>query len=177
MKNKLLMAMIVAGAAMTSQFAAATDGTITFNGKLTAETCTITTGANGNFTVNLPTVSTSQLQTALQTAGRTPFSIALTGCGGGSETTVHTFFETGGNTDAVTGNLKVSGGATNVEIGLLNGDQSNILLGLTDAAQMSKPANIVAGAATLNYFAQYQSTGAASAGAANSSVLYTLAYQ
>lgn len=178
MKTKLISALIFASAAMASQFAAAADGTITFTGNVTAQTCTINGGgANNNFTVALPTVSASSLAAAGQTAGRTPFKIALTACTPATGT-VHTFFEPGPTTDLATGNLIVAtGGASNVEIGLLNSNFSAIKAGAADASQNSQTAAITAGSATLNYYAQYTATGAATAGAANSSVMYTLSYQ
>ncbi|WP_265920329.1 fimbrial protein [Cupriavidus nantongensis] len=180
-KNKLLAALIVASTTMGVQFAHAADGTITFNGNITAQTCTI----NGNgtskadFAVLLPTVSTSTLKVAGNTAGQTPFNIALTNCTPDSGN-VHTFFEAGPTTDTTTGNLILeSGGAENVQIRLLNGGTSNspIKAGFTDASQNSSSVAITNGAATLSYYAQYYATGQATAGAAKSSVMYSIAYQ
>jgi major type 1 subunit fimbrin (pilin) len=178
MKTKLISALIFAGTAMASQFACATDGTINFTGNVTAQTCTINGGGtNSNFTVALPTVSASTLSAAGQTAGRTPFAITLTNCTPATGT-VHTFFEAGPTTDLNTGNLIVTaGGASNVEINLLNTDASPISAGAPDASQNSKSVSIAAGGATLNYFAQYIATGAATAGKADSSVVYTMSYQ
>src|ERR1700754_383260 len=178
MKTKFISALILAGTAMASQFASAADGTITFNGQVTAQTCTISgNGGTNNFTVTLPTVSTSSLTAAGQTSGRTPFNIALTNCTPASGN-VHTYFEPGPTFDTNTGNLIVAtGGAKNVELGLLNSDFSNIVAGAADASQNSKSASIDSGKATLNYYVQYVATGAASAGAANSSIMYTMSYQ
>jgi major type 1 subunit fimbrin (pilin) len=178
MKTKLISAVIFASAAMASQFACASDGTITFTGNVTAQTCTISgNGTTNNFTVALPSVSSSSLAAAGQTAGRTAFNIALTACTPATGT-VHTYFEPGATTDLTTGNLIVAtGGATNVEIGLLNSDFTPIKAGAADASQNSESVSIAAGSATLNYYAQYTATGAATAGKANSSVTYTLSYQ
>ncbi|WP_316156560.1 fimbrial protein [Cupriavidus sp. BIC8F] len=183
--TKLLAALIVAGTAMGAQFAhAATtnaDGQITFNGQITAQTCTINGNGTGskNFAVTLPTVSASTLAQAGDTAGQTPFYIALTNCTPNTGN-VHTYFEAGPTTDTTTGNLIVdAGGATNVQIRLLNGgtDNSPIKAGFTDAAQNSGVVAINSGSATLPYYAQYYATGAATAGAANSTVMYSIAYQ
>jgi len=179
MKTKLVSTMITAGIALASHGAFAADGTITFNGNITAQTCTINGNGSGakDFTVTLPTVSTSTLASAGQTAGRTPFNIALTNCTPGTGN-VHTFFEPGPTTDATTGNLILNaGGATKVQLGLLNSDFSAIKSGFADASQNSKPVAITSGGATLSYYVQYVATGAATAGAAKSSVLYTIAYQ
>ncbi|MFS8973394.1 fimbrial protein [Cupriavidus necator] len=177
MKLKLL-ALIVAGTAMGAQFAHAADGLITFNGKLVAQTCIINGNGSGSkdFAVTLPPVSTSTLAKAGDSAGRTPFNIALTGCTPDSGT-VHTYFEPGTTTDAATGYLIVNGGATNVQIRLLNDNFTEIKAGFADASQNSKPADIIGGSATLPYYAEYVATGATGPGLANSSVMYTLAYQ
>jgi len=179
MKTKLISALIVTGAATASQLSAAADGMITFNGMITAQTCTINGNGTGSkdFAVTLPTVSASTLATSGQTAGRTPFNIALSGCTPDSGN-VHTYFEPGPTTDATTGNLIVdTGGATNVQIGLLNADFTPIKAGFADASQNSHSVSISSGSATLPYYAQYVATGGATAGAANSSVMYTIAYQ
>ncbi|MFY0477184.1 fimbrial protein [Achromobacter marplatensis] len=178
--TKLFAALIVAVTTMGVQSAHAADGTITFNGQITAQTCTINGNGTGakDFTVKLPTVSSSTLANTGATAGRTPFQIALTACTPSSGN-VHTFFEAGPTTDATTGNLILNaGGASNVQIGLLNAsDFSPIKAGFADASQNSKSVAITTGAATLSYIAQYVATGVATAGLANSSVMYTIAYQ
>ncbi len=181
--NKLLAALIVAGTAMGAQFAHAADGTITFNGNITAQTCTINGNGNGpgvtNFTVQLPTVSAATLNSA-GVAGQTAFNIALTNCTPDSGN-VHTFFEAGPTTDASTGNLilDAGGAAQNVQIRLLNGGTANtpIKAGFTNAAQNSNSVPLTNGAATLWYYAQYYATGVATAGTANSSVMYSIAYE
>lgn len=179
MKTKLLLTSAIACAAMASSFAHAADGTITFNGSITAQTCTINGNGTGakDFTVTLPKVSASTLAGAGKTAGRTAFSIALSGCTPNSGN-VHVYFEPGATTDGATGNLILnSGGASNVQIGLLNADFSPIKAGFADASQNSKNVAIASGTATLPYYAEYVATGTATAGAANSSVMYTLSYE
>ncbi|HDR9756252.1 TPA: fimbrial protein [Burkholderia cepacia] len=182
MQTKLITAVLFVAAATASQIASAADGTITFNGSVTAQTCTINGNGSGsnNFNVPLQSVSTSALATAGQYANRTPFNIALTACTPASGN-VHTYFEPGPTVDTATGNLILAaGGATNVEIQLLNGDgtYSPIRIGAADASQNSKSVAISStGTATLNYYAQYFATGAATAGAATSSVMYSLVYQ
>ncbi|WP_448681694.1 fimbrial protein [Pseudomonas nicosulfuronedens] len=176
---KFIATIFLSGAALASQHLFAADGTITFNGQVTAATCDISTSGGGkDFTVTLPTVSTSSLSSANSTAGRTPFSINLSNCSPASGT-VHAFFESGLTTGA-SGNLALdSGGAPNVEIQLLNTDLSVIKAGYADASQNSRSVPITpSGTADLNYNAQYVSVqGSAGAGPANSSVEYTIAYQ
>lgn len=179
MRNRLIFIPLFVAMSAASSLASAGDGTITFNGNITSQTCTIKGNGGGkDFAVTLPTVSAATLSTSGKTAGRTPFVIDLSNCSAGSAN-VHTFFENGPTTDNATGNLILTGGgATNVQIGLVNGDDgSPIKAGFADASQNSKSVTINAGAAQLRYAAEYVATGAAGAGAANSSVLYSIAYQ
>lgn len=183
MNRKLLSVLILASTAMAAQVASAADGTITFNGEVTAQTCTINGAGSGSndFLVTLPSVATSALAADGQAAGRKIFDIALTNCTPDSGN-VHTYFEPGVTTDLNTGNLIVDAGvgaAKNVQIRLLNGDDySAIKTGFADALQNSKSAVIAAGSAVLPYVAEYVAVGgAATAGAANSSVVYSLVYQ
>jgi major type 1 subunit fimbrin (pilin) len=182
MKRSLLSALVATVVGLTAAGAHAQgDGTITFNGALTATTCTI----NGNgtsskdFTVTLPTVSTSTLTAAGQTAGRVSYSVQLTGCTpvtASSKASV--FYEAGATVDAATGLLRVdAGGAQNVALQLMNEDGSPIKAGYPLETQNSKYANLSSGAATLYYAVQYYAQGATTAGAANSSVVYSIDYQ
>jgi type 1 fimbria pilin len=148
---------------------------------VTVPACTISSGSN--FTVTLPTVTTSALSASGKIAGTTPFSISLSGCPSGVSVATSVF--SGGNVDAATGNLKNGGVATNVEVQLLNGSGSSnaaaysaINLSQTTAStQNSGLYNIVGNAAKLNYYAQYYAIGAATAGSVQSSVQYTITYQ
>ncbi|AXF21790.1 fimbrial protein [Burkholderia pyrrocinia] len=180
MRKKVLSVLLAtAGLATIASSAHAADGTITFKGEITGQTCTISGDGGGkDFTVTLPTVSTSSLSTAGTTAGRKPFRIALTNCSPNSGN-ASVYFEPGTTVNAETGQLKnVTGTASNVEVGLLNKDSSNIKLGAAQAQQNSQVVPISGGSATLDYFAQYVATGgAATAGTVATSVLYSIAYQ
>lgn len=165
----------IAAAIALAQGAHASDGTITFNGALTASTCTITGG--GNQTVTLPTLSTAMLATAGATAGGTAFSISVTACTAGL-TTAKAYFEAGVNTDLATGRLKSTGAAANVQIQVLNGDTGAVmnLAAPSVAAQGGPAGGLTAGAGTENYIAQYYATGATTAGPVTSSVTYSMVY-
>ncbi len=157
----------------------AADGTVTFNGRITAQTCTI--GGNGganNFTVTLPTVSTNSLRTAGAVTGRTPFNITLSSCTPNSGNAM-VYFEPGATVDIATGRLVNSNrtGARNVQVGLKNADYSDIRLGAAHASQNSRPVTLNNGGATLNYFAEYVATGATTAGDLTTSTLYSIVYQ
>ncbi|VXB20541.1 Major fimbrial subunit SMF-1 [Burkholderia sp. 8Y] len=181
MKKSVFSALIAGLLSIAAGGAFASDGTITFNGALTASTCTI----NGNgtsskdFTVTLPTVSTSTLTASGQTAGATSYNIALSACAPVTTTSkAAVFYEAGSTVDPADGRLIVAtGGAQNVKLELLNQDQTPIKAGYSRDLQNSKPADISSGAATLNYEVRYYATGATSAGAANSSVVYSIDYQ
>lgn len=160
--------------------ALATSGTINITGKVTDTTCNISVNGQGNIaTVTLPTVPSSALSLAGNTAGTTPFSIALSDCSGTTFTTAHTFFEAGTMVEMSSGRLNnadSSGGATNVQVELLNSTLSPIKAGATDALQGDIEVDNTAGTTTLNYFARYYATGAAEAGSVNTEVDYTIIY-
>ncbi len=179
MKSKVIIALVIGALASTSQLAFASDGTINFTGAISANTCTIDGNGTGskNFNVLMPAVGVDSLTAAGQTAGTTPFTIRLTACTPGTGM-VHTLFEPGANGNAATGNLTTNaGGAENVEIRLLNSDESPINVTLADAAQNSKAVALDSGEATLNYLAQYYAVGQAGAGNVAANVKYTIIYQ
>lgn len=120
----------------------ASDGTITFTGAVTANTCAITVTSNGvtssgagsaTATVALPTVSTAALTNAAAsgsvaaktTAAGTFFNITLSGCtatadigGTAAPASVGVYFEAGPNVDTLTGGLinPIVTGSSNVEV-------------------------------------------------------------
>jgi major type 1 subunit fimbrin (pilin) len=183
MKTKLISATIVAIAALGTQLAhAAPDGTITFTGAISATTCKINGGtAPVNFTVTMPTVSTTTLNAMDATAGRTGFRIALTGCTPATGN-VHTYFEEAPPSIWALADWINAGSATAVEVELLNKDSSIITVGASDGVgvglQNSKSVAITAGAANLDYYAQYHSTSAAGSGVGtvSSTVTYDISY-
>lgn len=154
----------------------AADGTITINGKITDQTCKISTGSK-DITVTLPTVGTGSLAAKGQTAGRTPFTINLENCKAGE---VSAFFETGGNVDAATGYLNNTADAKNVQVQLLNNSSVVIpVLANSSQSQVTTKATVTqdGGGAALNYYAQYYAQGAATPGNVATSVQYTVNYQ
>lgn len=187
MKKTLIstaLAAVVAFAVMAPA-AHAANGTATFSGSVTEETCTINGNGTGNVDVTLPPVAKSALPTANATANTTPFALVLTGC----STTmgnVHAFWNANGAfVDMANGQLKQldtsAGAASGVQIQLLNADGSVIDASKSDIAhganQNSKETTLVGGAATLNYAAQYIATGTTvSAGPVLAKVQYDLIY-
>ena len=166
----------VTAATVIAATAQASDGVITFNGAITATTCSIATGGNGSFTVNLPTVQTTAFSGPGKTAGNTGFTIDLANCTPNSGN-VRAFFEMGPTVDTTTnGLLNSNGTATNVEVQLL--DNSNAVIAVGADAQDSGPFAIGAdGSAHLVYSAQYLSTnGVPTAGSVSTTVTYSLNY-
>jgi major type 1 subunit fimbrin (pilin) len=124
----------------------ASDGTITFTGAVTANTCAVSvnsgasgaTGGPADATVVLPIVSTAALTgaalvvgppvtAAKTTAAGTFFSMTLSGCvashhdiGTAAPTFVNIYFEAGPNVDVLTGGLINTTGGSNVEVNLYN---------------------------------------------------------
>ncbi len=177
--NVTTLGVAVAFALAFSASANAADGTITINGEITDTTCNVSVnGGAADATVVLPTVSASALAAAGETAGTTPFSIALSGCSGTSLGTASTWFEAGLNVDGATGHLNNTGTATNVQVQLLNSSQAAIVAGGTPGTgtQNDVPVNISSGSGTLNYFAQYYATAQSTGGTVATSVEYTLVY-
>ncbi|WP_434629542.1 fimbrial protein [Chromobacterium sp. CV08] len=174
MKQFVTAALI--GLGVYSSGAMASDGKITVTGNIVAQTCTIAGNSGQNVTVTLPTVGTSALASAGQTAGSTPFSINLSNCPSGLKN-AQTRFEVGPTVDSASGNLLNStgtGSATNVEVQLLNNSSNAINLNNNANSQVVP---ISGGNATMNYYAQYIATGAAGAGSVSTSVQYSMTYQ
>ncbi|MGR7254658.1 fimbrial protein [Klebsiella aerogenes] len=168
-------------AAMNAQ--AASSGTITFNGELTATTCDADVDGQGpDATIVLPTIGTNQLTTAAQTAGRTGFNIGLSNCAGTLQT-ASAFFEAGSTVDLATGHLKnISNDpapATNVSLQLLDEGNAEAVI---QAGNSNQTANTTyydtsSGSADLPYAVEYYADGATTAGPVVSNVVYSIQYK
>jgi major type 1 subunit fimbrin (pilin) len=172
--------------ALASMNARAADGTVTVNGAVTDTTCSINgiaSGSPADVTATLPTVSAASLASAGATAGTSnigDIKLVLSGC---SDTATKAIarFENGTTVDQTTGNLVNNASASpagNVQVRLLNADMQPInILTHENNDVAANGATISGGAATLNYFAQYYATGAATPGSVASSVQYSMQYQ
>ncbi|WP_447873421.1 fimbrial protein [Serratia fonticola] len=181
MKKLTVVASLVAVFGSVGLAQAASTGTITFNGELTANTCDVVVdGQTADATVVLPTVGTSQLNGATQTAGETGFVMALNNCSGTLQT-ASTFFEAGASVDSVTGRLKnLTGTASNVSLQLL--DASSTSRAVIEAGNANQVTNttyqdVTSGSATLPYAVRYYAEGATTAGTVISNVVYSIQYQ
>jgi len=157
-------------------------------------------GIAGNGTVSLPTVSSSSLpndatKTPGDTGAGTFFNMAVSGCtaasdiGGSAPTHVEIYFEAGPNVDQATGGLiNTAASGSNVEVRLYNASGSSvvgtqILPGVQGAAGNQPTAipiaNVTSATVTQWFYAGYSTAGAnaaATAGAVNTSVTYSLIY-
>ncbi|MFC5527344.1 fimbrial protein [Rhodanobacter ginsengisoli] len=178
MNKTLLSAALIASfgfAAFAPSTARASDGTITINGQVNAATCTVAVTGTSGSTVTLPTVATTVLGAAGNTAGQTAFSIGLTGCSSGV-TKAATYFEAGPNVNAA-GRLNNSGLASNVNVQLVNSDGTTpIVIGSAAPSSGVGSFAVSGGTATLNYFARYYATGAAGPGDVATSVTFSMVY-
>ncbi len=169
--------LLLAGLLLAPRQACASDGTITVNGQVTANTCTINAGSP-NLTVTLPTVSTAALPSGA-VAGATAVTMSYSGCSAGlSSATV--YFEAGPNVDTATGCLKnTSGtGGTNAEVCFANADGTPIKMGRVSGSQAVTAATLTTGAGSDTFLVQYSAAnGGATAGPYASQVTYSVVYQ
>lgn len=179
MKKFMLTAM--AGMAIVGASGAfAADGTITITGQVVDASCDVSVNGNvGDATVVLPSVSKIALANAGDVSGSTPVSLSLSGCPAAGS--VRAYFEAQ-NVDQATGNLKNNASgtpATNVQVQVtdssgaeidLRDNTNNNFVDFTDDGDGN-------GTANLDYAVQYVATGAATAGAIDTALVYSLDYQ
>lgn len=171
------MAALLAAMLLAPRGAQASDGTITVNGQITANTCTINSGTP-NLTVTLPTVSTVALPSG-SVAGATAVTMSYSGCSAGL-TSATVYFEAGANVDYSTGCLKntATTGASNVEVCFANTAGTAIDLGKPSGSQGMTAATLSSGAGTGTFLVRYAAaTAAATAGTYTSQVTYSVVYQ
>lgn len=179
--KKVIIAGAVFAAIAGFNAQAASTGTITFNGELTATTCDVVVdGQAADATVVLPTVGTNQLTAAGQTAGRTGFNMALTNCAGTLKT-ASAFFEAGSSVDPVSGRLKNMTGTAG-QVGLQLRDASSASQAVIQAGNANQQLNttyvdVSTGSATLPYAVEYYADGATTAGTVVSNVVYSIQYK
>lgn len=162
-----------------SQAFAASDNTITFKGEVADETCSVTVNGNASSPlVLLPTVSTSDLAAAADTAGQTTFDIAVTDCPAALDgKTISTRFA--GNNVSTNGNLGniASDAAANVEVQIL--DTANTVIDLTSEFTADGDLSLASGEseASATYTAQYYATAASTAGEVEGTMQYAVVYE
>jgi major type 1 subunit fimbrin (pilin) len=181
MKKLVIVSALAAVFGSVGLAQAASTGTITFNGELTATTCEVMVdGQAADALVTLPTVGTNQLTAAGNTAGQTGFNMALSNCAG-TLTTASAFFEAGASVDLVTGRLKnMTGTAENVSLQLRDASHTSqqvIQAGNTNQTIETTYVDIASGSANLPYYVEYYAEDATKAGTVASNVIYSIQYK
>lgn len=155
----------------------ASGNTITFQGEVAAQTCSISVNGNdASPVVLLPTVGTAQLNEAGKVAGATTFDIGVTGCTASDDgMSFSTVFV--GNQVTKAGNLGNTGTAQNVELQIL--DTKGIEIDFTNGFTGNRDLVLASGQTSTNstYTAQYFATGAAVPGSVLSTMQYAISYQ
>ncbi|EDI0454029.1 type 1 fimbrial protein [Salmonella enterica subsp. enterica serovar Weston] len=153
MSMKKYLAMITGSLLVSSSAMAVSDNTITFQGEVSDETCSVVINGNqAKPVVLLPTVSTKDLSEQGKTAGPITFDIGLSGCTGSKDKTT-----------------KIS----TVFVG--NQVTSNGNLGNTGDGDLQLEPN--ASEASATYTARYYSTGKAEAGTVAATLQYAVSYK
>lgn len=172
---------IVLGLMATSGIAAAQDGTITFDGNVTAQTCVVEPISNGprdgnNFVVNLPGISAHSLKMPGMRGANIPFHIVV---GSGSqpclEGSVRGMFRNVGDNNPA-GRLSNRGTASNVDVVVLNELHVDVDLN-SSANSLRVPIDPAIGVGVLSWYSSYHATAAAGPGTVTARVEYVLDYQ
>lgn len=182
--NKLAIAVSIATILGVAHMAnAASTGTITFEGELTATTCKVSIdGSGADATVVLPTVGINTLNAPGEVTGRTGFNMALSECEG-TLSTASAFFEAGSTVDTITGRLKNTAGeatkATNVSLQLTDSSNADAVIKAGDTSQVLSTTyvDISTGTANLPYAVQYYAEDATTAGIVAGNVTYSIQYK
>ncbi|WIM54740.1 fimbrial protein [Pantoea anthophila] len=184
MKKIAFLTASVVSALLASQAFAVSNNTITFQGLVTGETCTVT--VNGNTAkplVLLPTISTSALSNG-NVAGKTTFDIGVTGCTGSDTdaTTISTQL-TGNNVTKAgnLGNLATVDAAENVEIQIVSNKDDKVITfgeGTSYIGQGHLTLDAKVKNASATYTAQYVAVEKdAVAGAVEATMQYAIIYK
>ena len=178
MKPNVLKLSLVLGLASSTSLFAATGGTISFTGTVLNETCKVTTGTE-NQSISLDAVTPYDFSANIGATdvNEKSFSITVENCTVDLDKGLSPEFATTDDVDLTDGFLKNTNSASNVGIQLftdVNGTNTaiNIASGQIRATPSANTPTSFA------YKARYYkySTGAATPGAVNSSVIYSLTY-
>ncbi|KHE03234.1 major type 1 subunit fimbrin (pilin) [Pantoea sp. PNA 14-12] len=173
----MILPLLISTALVSGQALANSANTINFQGEVSDETCSVSVNGNESAPlVLMPTVAVNELDTSGKVAGKTDFSVSISGCTGSTNSTrVSTVFV--GNNVSAAGNLKNSGNAENVEIQLLDpaGKEINLTSTYTGDGDLTLSSGETEKSAT--YSAQYLATDVATAGTISASLQYAVTYQ
>lgn len=179
--KKLTTAAAILLALTASSSVLATDGTITFKGKVVDQSCVVHTDSKAA-TVTLPSVAKSSLKNQGDTTGMVPFTITLSSCDDSKGNSAKVYFDQSANVNLTTGRLKNAkesgaGGAQNVEVEILDTNSTDKINLALDSTGQGTNFTSVSGDTKLRYFAKYFATGEATAGEFETMLNYTIAYQ
>lgn len=173
----MTLPLLMSAALVSGQALANSANTINFQGEVSDETCSVSVNGNESAPlVLLPTVGVNELNATGEIAGKTDFTVAISGCTGSTNSTrVSTVFI--GNNVSTTGNLKNSGNAENVEIQLLDteGKEMNLTGTYVGDGDLTLSPGETEKSAT--YSAQYYATNPVTAGTVSASLQYAVTYQ
>ena len=167
MKKLLLAASATAAISLVNTANAATSGTVNFSGKLNDQTCQVTLndGSSASGTVTLRTVSKTDLPNLNSTAGKTPFTLKLTGCKASTTAFgVTAYFPNNENiyNQKLVNKETGATAATGVSLQLLytpNGTEKTIPLGWSSGQYDYQTIAANTTSATMNYAVRYIYTG------------------
>ncbi|MBA4823475.1 fimbrial protein [Pantoea ananatis] len=173
MKSRNLLIGIAIATAVPFTSVNAADGTINFTGSITDTACKVDT-SSASQTVNLGTISSTSFGAAGATAAPTRFTINLTSCPAAVKSASVRFDgATANGNNAILG-LSSGQTATNVGVGIYEQDSTTLIP--VGSASSSKPLSTTA-TNSLTYIAKYVATATpVTAGSANSSAAFTIAY-
>jgi len=175
MKKLAFLTASVVSALFASQAFAVSGNTITFQGEVTTDTCSVTiNGSDAKPVVLLPTVSVDALKVGGATTGNTTFELDVTGCSAKDDSTIYAEFI--GNNVSTNGNLKnmaTTNPAGKVEIRIIKADESAFNF---STKQTDKLTPLKSGATNATYTAQYYADGQATAGAVEATLQYAISY-
>ncbi len=161
--------------AVTTAPAVFASGTIDFTGEITDSACAVDSSSQ-NLTVDLGKVSVKSLAAAGQIAGLKDFTIKLIDCPENAKVAVR-FGGSRDNDDRDILQIAQAGGhATKVGIALFEKDATTQIK-LFEDSKLVEFNNAAGDSVELNYVARYKATGAATAGKADGTAVYSIQYQ
>ncbi|MFJ5689605.1 fimbrial protein [Providencia stuartii] len=161
--------------AVTTAPAVFASGTIDFTGEITDSACAVDSSSQ-NLTVDLGKVSVKSLAAAGQIAGLKDFTIKLIDCPENAKVAVR-FGGSRDNDDRDILQIAQAGGhATKVGIALFEKDATTQIK-LFEDSKLVEFKNAAGDSVELNYVARYKATGAATAGKADGTAVYSIQYQ
>lgn len=192
MKRSILagavLSLVVGAMASASVMAANTDpgGTITIDGQVRTETCTVNVNGDGtgDATIQMPDAFVTDFTVTQGTPLPTKqgdVSIKLSACLASATSVAAHFDRQSANIKTGTNFLKntANGGLANLGYALLDGQNGDALIDLGNAAYNETAETITGNAATLDYKVAYVESGAGNVGPSevDSSITYDLYYQ